>query len=134
VRDARVDVGTALDGNADRVVIAEAKGRIVDGDQIMFEIAKRHLKEMGLALVRTPVGDRYVVEHIRKQATTSAAISRAESCCPLRLALDEGASHLICQWLQEKRHGSALYRSDVDLSRHAGHELEAAEPLQLRFR
>ena len=86
----RADIGIALDGDADRVVIVDEKGRIVDGDQIMAVIAEswhrrgkltaggvvatvmsnlgleRYLKGIGLTLVRTPVGDRYVVEHMRK--------------------------------------------------------------------
>jgi phosphoglucosamine mutase len=91
VREMRADIGIALDGDADRVVIVDEKGRIVDGDQIMGVIAEswhrrgklaaggvvatvmsnlgleRYLKDnLGLALVRTPVGDRYVVEHMRK--------------------------------------------------------------------
>jgi len=90
VRELRADIGIALDGDADRVVIVDEKGRIVDGDQIMGLIAEswhrrgkltaggvvatvmsnlgleRYLKELGLAMVRTPVGDRYVVEHMRK--------------------------------------------------------------------
>jgi phosphoglucosamine mutase len=90
VREMRADIGIALDGDADRVVIVDEKGRIVDGDQIMAVIAEswhrrgklaaggvvatvmsnlgleRYFKGMGLALVRTPVGDRYVVEHMRK--------------------------------------------------------------------
>ena len=91
VREVRADIGIALDGDADRVVIVDEKGRIVDGDQIMAVIAEswhrrgklaaggvvatvmsqprpRALpaRASGLALVRTPVGDRYVVEHMRK--------------------------------------------------------------------
>jgi len=90
VREMRADIGIGLDGDADRVVIVDEKGRIVDGDQIMAVIAEswhrrgklaaggvvatvmsnlgleRYLKELGLALARTPVGDRYVVEHMRK--------------------------------------------------------------------
>src|SRR4249919_2858330 len=85
VREMRADIGVALDGDADRVVIVDEKGRIVDGDQIMAVIAEswhrrgklsaggvvatvmsnlgleRYLKSMGLSLARTPVGDRYVV-------------------------------------------------------------------------
>ncbi|MCC7017255.1 MAG: phosphoglucosamine mutase [Rhodospirillales bacterium] len=81
--------GLALDGDADRVIIADEKGTIVDGDQVMALIAgdwfrgerlrggglvatvmsnlglERHLAGIGLNLVRTPVGDRYVVEHMR---------------------------------------------------------------------
>jgi phosphoglucosamine mutase len=90
VRELRADIGIALDGDADRVVIVDEKGRLVDGDQIMAVIAEtwskagrltggglvatvmsnlgleRYLKGLGLTLVRTPVGDRYVVEHMRR--------------------------------------------------------------------
>ena len=90
VREFRADIGIALDGDADRVVIVDEKGQIVDGDQLMAVIAEswhrrgklaaggvvatvmsnlgleRYLKAQGLCMVRTPVGDRYVVEHMRK--------------------------------------------------------------------
>ncbi len=90
VKEVRADIGIGLDGDADRVVIVDEKGRIVDGDQIMAVIAdswhKRgtllaggivatimsnlglelYLKDQGLTLARTAVGDRYVVEHMRK--------------------------------------------------------------------
>jgi phosphoglucosamine mutase len=90
VREVRADIGIALDGDADRVVIVDEKGHIVDGDQLMAVIAEswyrrgklaaggivatvmsnlgleRYLKSIGLSLARTPVGDRYVVEHMRK--------------------------------------------------------------------
>jgi phosphoglucosamine mutase len=90
VREVRADIGIALDGDADRVTIVDEKGRIVDGDQIMALIAwswhhsnkltaggvvatvmsnlglERYLKRLGLSLVRTPVGDRYVVDHMRR--------------------------------------------------------------------
>jgi phosphoglucosamine mutase len=90
VREMRADIGIALDGDADRVVLVDEKGHIVDGDQIMALIAwswhqskrlsaggvvatvmsnlglERYLGGLGLALVRTPVGDRYVVEHMRR--------------------------------------------------------------------
>ena len=87
VREMRADIGIALDGDADRVVIVDEKGRIVDGDQIMCVIAEswhksgrlngggvvatvmsnlgmeRYLQGLGLTLERTPVGDRHVVEY-----------------------------------------------------------------------
>lgn len=83
------DVGFALDGDGDRAIFADEKGRIVDGDGIMalcaLEMAKEGklaketvvatvmsnmglevaLKRAGLRLVRTKVGDRYVVEEMR---------------------------------------------------------------------
>ena len=90
VREVRADIGIALDGDADRVVIVDEKGKIVDGDQLMAVIAEswhnrgklsaggivatvmsnlgleRYLGGLGLTMVRTGVGDRYVVEHMRK--------------------------------------------------------------------
>ncbi|HET7679753.1 MAG TPA: phosphoglucosamine mutase [Xanthobacteraceae bacterium] len=90
VVEMRADVGIALDGDADRVIVADERGRIVDGDQLMAVIAEswkeddrlakpgivgtvmsnlgleRHLKGQGIELVRTPVGDRYVLEHMRE--------------------------------------------------------------------
>lgn len=90
VREVRADIGIALDGDADRVVIADETGRVVDGDQIMAVVAdswlqrgrlaggglvatvmsnlglERYLDGLGLKLARTPVGDRYVVEYMRQ--------------------------------------------------------------------
>ncbi len=90
VKENNVDVGFAFDGDGDRVLAVDARGNIVDGDKIMFILAK-HLKEQdelkdnmvvstvmsnigfykaieenGLQSVKTAVGDRYVVEEMRK--------------------------------------------------------------------
>src|SRR6188472_2938565 len=89
VREMRADIGIALDGDADRVLIVDERGRMVDGDQLMAVIAEswqadgrlakpsvvatvmsnlgleRYLGDLGIALVRTPVGDRYVLEQMR---------------------------------------------------------------------
>lgn len=90
VLETRADIGIALDGDADRVLIVNEKGAIVDGDQLMTLIGEawaqegrlqgggivatvmsnlgmeRYLASKGLELARTKVGDRYVVEHMRK--------------------------------------------------------------------
>ena len=90
VREVRADVGIALDGDADRVIVVDEKGRLVDGDQLMAVVARswredgrltqpgvvatvmsnlgleRFLGGIGLGLVRTAVGDRYVLEHMRE--------------------------------------------------------------------
>lgn len=90
VREVRADIGIALDGDADRVLIVDEKGQIVDGDQLMAVIAQswhedqrlskpglvttvmsnlgleRFLQGIGLHMARTPVGDRYVLEHMRE--------------------------------------------------------------------
>ncbi len=90
VHEVRADIGIALDGDADRVIIVDEKGRVVDGDQIMALIGEtwaddgdlkgggvvatvmsnlgleRFFVDKGMSLVRTKVGDRYVVDHMRK--------------------------------------------------------------------
>ena len=84
------DLGVALDGDADRVILCDETGTIIDGDQLMALVTdswhqrgtlrggglvatvmsnlglERFVAERGLLLARTKVGDRYVVEHMRK--------------------------------------------------------------------
>jgi phosphoglucosamine mutase len=91
VHETRADIGIALDGDADRVIIIDEKGQIVDGDQLMAVVAssfaeddrlskpgivatvmsnlglERYLGGIGLELIRTKVGDRYVVEAMRAE-------------------------------------------------------------------
>ncbi|HWA17639.1 MAG TPA: phosphoglucosamine mutase [Devosia sp.] len=89
VKEMRADIGIALDGDADRVIIVDERGEVVDGDQLMAVIAQswnarghlrgegivatimsnlgleRYLGSLGLNLERTQVGDRYVLESMR---------------------------------------------------------------------
>jgi phosphoglucosamine mutase len=91
VREMRADLGIALDGDADRVIIADERGHVIDGDQLLAVIAhswqedgrltrpgvvstvmanlglERYLKAHDMELVRTPVGDRYVLEQMQAQ-------------------------------------------------------------------
>jgi phosphoglucosamine mutase len=90
VREYRADVGIALDGDADRLVICDETGQVIDGDQIMALIAatwagqgrlagggvvatvmsnlglERRLAALGLSLERTAVGDRHVMQRMRE--------------------------------------------------------------------
>ncbi|MBD1547330.1 phosphoglucosamine mutase [Roseibium aggregatum] len=89
VHEVRADIGIALDGDADRVIIVDENGQVIDGDQLMAVVAQswqahnrlsapgivatvmsnlgleRYLESLDLGLVRTKVGDRYVVERMR---------------------------------------------------------------------
>ncbi len=90
VRELRADVGIALDGDADRVIMVDERGQVIDGDQLMAVVGaswrdqglltkpglvatimsnlglERHLASLGLTLERTAVGDRYVIERMRQ--------------------------------------------------------------------
>ncbi|MEX0860419.1 MAG: phosphoglucosamine mutase [Cucumibacter sp.] len=89
VLELRADIGIALDGDADRVIVVNEKGQVVDGDQLMAAVAaywherqllqgggivatvmsnlglERYISTLGLRLERTKVGDRYVLEAMR---------------------------------------------------------------------
>lgn len=91
VRETRADVGICLDGDADRLILLDEQGQVVDGDQLMGLIAtrwaaegrlagnalvatvmsnlglERHLNDLGIGMERTKVGDRYVVERMRSK-------------------------------------------------------------------
>ncbi len=90
VMEQKADIGIALDGDADRIIVVDEKGKIVDGDKIIALIATKmvnegslknntvvvtqmsnlglelYLKNLGLNIIRTKVGDRYVGEEMRK--------------------------------------------------------------------
>ncbi|MCH2547790.1 MAG: phosphoglucosamine mutase [Alphaproteobacteria bacterium] len=90
VLETKADVGIALDGDGDRLIMVDEKGAVVDGDQLMAMAAafwhkrgllkgngvvatqmsnlgfERYLNNIGLSLHRTQVGDRYVLEYMRR--------------------------------------------------------------------
>jgi phosphoglucosamine mutase len=91
VREVRADIGIALDGDADRLIVVDEKGQVVDGDQLMALLARnwaragklqggglvatvmsnlgleRFVESEGLKLHRAKVGDRYVLEMMREK-------------------------------------------------------------------
>lgn len=94
VREMRADIGVAVDGDADRVVMVDERGCLIDGDQLLAVIAEswreddrlaypvvvgtimsnlgleRHLEQAGLTLARTAVGDHHVLDEMRAQGYT----------------------------------------------------------------
>ncbi|MEY4720029.1 MAG: phosphoglucosamine mutase, partial [Pseudomonadota bacterium] len=104
VLEYRADLGIALDGDGDRLIMVDHKGEIVDGDELIFIIARSRLedgklkgpvvgtlmtnlgmehalKSLGVHLVRAKVGDRYVMELLSEQKGTLGG---------------EGSGHIIC--------------------------------------
>jgi phosphoglucosamine mutase len=104
VMEYRADLGIALDGDGDRVIMVDHKGEVVDGDELIYIIAKSRLDEgrlygpvvgtlmsnlgmehalkaLGVQLLRANVGDRYVMELLAEQKG---------------LLGGEGSGHIIC--------------------------------------
>ncbi len=104
VSEYRADLGIALDGDGDRLIMVDHKGEIVDGDELIYIIAKSNkdsgrlvgdvvgtlmsnlgmehaLKRLGINLLRANVGDRYVMEMLLKHKSVLGG---------------EGSGHIIC--------------------------------------
>ncbi len=105
VRQYRADLGIALDGDADRAVFCDSAGNVVDGDVVLAIIGRelarqgalpgnvvvstvmsnlgleRSLAEVGVELARTPVGDRYVVETMRRRGAVLGGEQSGHTIC-----------------------------------------------------
>ena len=104
VKKHRADLGIALDGDADRVLLVDARGGRVDGDQILYLLAKRRhargelgggvvgtvmtnlglelaCKEMGIPFARAPVGDRYVQQALAERGWRLGGESSGHIIC-----------------------------------------------------
>jgi phosphoglucosamine mutase len=101
VREHRADLGIALDGDADRLVIVDNDGVIYDGDQLLYAIAatqhqfkpvdgvvgtlmsnlglEKALNKLGIAFARANVGDRYVLEQLKERGLISTQPATAWS-------------------------------------------------------
>ncbi|MDX2505012.1 MAG: phosphoglucosamine mutase [Gammaproteobacteria bacterium] len=110
----QADLGIALDGDADRVLMIDHQGEIVDGDELLFIIAmarKNHqdnddygvvgtlmsnlgmevaLKEAGLGFVRADVGDRYVMEELNNKGWSIGGESSGHIICLDRTTTGDG--------------------------------------------
>ena len=107
------DLGIAFDGDGDRVVMVDAKGRIIDGDEILYIITKSRLaagetqlgvagtlmsnmglelaiKAMGLEFERTDVGDRYVLERLKKKGWVLGGENSGHIICLDRTTTGDG--------------------------------------------
>ena len=109
----KAHLGIALDGDGDRVIMADGKGEIVDGDEIVFIIARDQfetqrwqgglvgtqmsnfgleiaMKEMGIEFSRTQVGDRYVLEELEKRGWQLGGESSGHIICRFATTTGDG--------------------------------------------
>ena len=155
VRDSRADLGIAFDGDGDRVVMVDADGEVVDGDEILFIIAAaRHesgqlaggavvgtemsnlgleeaLRSRGIDLHRARIGDRYVLELMRKHGCTVGGEASGHVICLDRVTTGDAivaalqVLHVLArsgQTLSTAKRGMAKYPQalrSVPATRHA---------------
>nr|Q31HG3.1 RecName: Full=Phosphoglucosamine mutase [Hydrogenovibrio crunogenus XCL-2] len=106
----KADFGIAFDGDGDRVMMVDAQGDVVDGDEILYILAtgtnlpikgvagtlmsnlglENALKEKGIELVRTQVGDRYVMEALREKGWVLGAESSGHVLCLNKTTTGDG--------------------------------------------
>ena len=137
VRERRADLGIALDGDADRVVLVDEAGQVVDGDQILALIARswhaqgrltggavvatvmsnmgleRFLAARGLGLLRTAVGDRYVGERMREAGCNLGGEQSGHMIMPEFGTTGDGliaALQVLSVLVEEKRPASEVLR------------------------
>ncbi|MCB0364542.1 MAG: phosphoglucosamine mutase [Bdellovibrionaceae bacterium] len=138
----RADVGISLDGDGDRVIMVDDKGQIVNGDHILaicgIHLAKKRalpdntivathmsnvglelaLKEHGINLVRTDVGDKYVVEEMRNHGYTLGGEQSGHIISLEHSTTGDGcvaALHVLAVMLQEKKKLSDLTKLMKDV-------------------
>lgn len=133
------DVGIALDGDGDRVIMADAGGRIYDGDQLLYAIVKNRLRRgpivgvvgtlmtnlafehamqrLGVPFVRAAVGDRYVLEVLGEKGWQLGGENSGHIVCLDRHTTGDGiiSSLQVLTAMREGRASLADLQGDLDL-------------------
>lgn len=134
----RADVGVALDGDADRLIMVDHRGEIVDGDELLYVLVKSRLdsgvavpgvsgtlmsnlglehglRELGVDFVRAKVGDRYVLEELRKRDWMLGGESSGHIICLDRTTTGDGlvAALQILAYVQESGEQLATLRAGM---------------------
>ena len=113
VRAQEADLGIAFDGDGDRVLLVDERGQLVDGDQLLYILAKSRrdqgalrgrvvgtlmsnlgleqaLTDLGIGFVRTPVGDRYILEQLKREGGTLGGEPSGHIICRDRTSTGDG--------------------------------------------
>jgi len=147
----KADVGIAFDGDADRVVMVDHKGELVDGDEILFIIAllrKSHgidlaavvgtimsnsgletaLQNIGLSFLRTQVGDRYVLEKMEKHNLLLGGESSGHIICLDRSVTGDGIISALQVLQQIVETGNSLHELKQAVSKLPQHMINIRVP------
>jgi phosphoglucosamine mutase len=131
----KADIGIALDGDGDRLVMADADGRIYDGDALLYVIARyRHerpagvvgtlmsnlglvtaLKKLGIEFARAKVGDRYVLEMLREKGWSLGGENSGHIICLDRHTTGDGIIAALQVLTAMRRERATLAQLTADL-------------------
>jgi phosphoglucosamine mutase len=134
----RADVGVALDGDADRLIMVDHRGEIVDGDELLYVLVKSRLdagekvagvagtlmsnlglehglRDLGVDFVRAKVGDRYVLEELRKRDWCIGGESSGHIICLDRTTTGDGlvAALQVLAYVQQSGESLASLRAGM---------------------
>ena len=134
----RADIGVALDGDADRLIMVDHRGEIVDGDELLYVLVKSRLdsgdkvpgvagtlmsnlglehglRDLGVDFVRAKVGDRYVLEELRTRDWKLGGESSGHIICLDRTTTGDGlvAALQILAYVQQSGEPLATLRSGM---------------------
>ncbi len=128
----RADLGIALDGDGDRLIMVDHKGEVVDGDELIFIIAKAKLaagelqgpvvgtlmtnlgmehalKALGVDLVRANVGDRYVMQQMKKHNSQIGGEGSGHIICLDKTTTGDGIVAALQVLAEVRKSGKSLY-------------------------
>lgn len=137
----RADLGIALDGDGDRLIMVDHKGEIVDGDELIFIIAKARkaegklqgpvvgtlmsnlgmehaLKKMKVDLLRANVGDRYVMELMKQHDSVLGGEGSGHIICLDRTTTGDGVVAALQVLAEMHRTGKTLYELKSEMSKY----------------
>ncbi len=137
----RADLGIALDGDGDRLIMVDHKGEIVDGDELIFIIAKARkaannfkgpvvgtlmsnlgmehaLKKLNLDLLRANVGDRYVMELMKQHHSILGGEGSGHIICLDRTTTGDGVVAALQVLAEMHKTGKSLYELKSEMSKY----------------
>lgn len=137
----RADLGIALDGDGDRLIMVDHKGEVVDGDELIFIIAKARLaagelqgpvigtlmtnlgmehalKKSGIDLIRANVGDRYVMELMKKHNSGIGGEGSGHIICLDKTTTGDGIVAALQVLAEVKKSGKTLHELKSEMSKY----------------
>ena len=137
----RADLGIALDGDGDRLIMVDHKGEIVDGDELIFIIAKARqvsdnlhgpvvgtlmsnlgmehaLKKLNIDLLRANVGDRYVMELMKQHNSVLGGEGSGHIICLDRTTTGDGVVAALQVLAEIHKSGKSLYELKSEMSKY----------------